>query len=129
MMRRRTFFRLVRIQRILVKYGPDEIISATHLLRPLRFFFYLAPRRRDRLRRSRLYLPGNQPKLMLSAGLYGADALILDLEDSVAPAEKDAARAPVRKALGALGIRSAWMVGDTVNDVAAARAVRMRAAE
>jgi ubiquinone biosynthesis protein len=47
MMRRKTFFRLVRIQRILVKYGLDEIISATHLLRPLRFFFYLAPRRRD----------------------------------------------------------------------------------
>jgi ubiquinone biosynthesis protein len=47
MMRRRTFFRLVRIQRILVKYSLDEIISATHLLRPLRFFFYLAPRRRD----------------------------------------------------------------------------------
>ncbi len=48
MMRRRTFFRLIRIQRVLVKYGLDEIISATHLLRPLRFFFYLAPRRRDR---------------------------------------------------------------------------------
>ena len=47
MMRRRTFFRLIRIQRVLVKYGLDEIISATHLLRPLRFFFYLAPRRRD----------------------------------------------------------------------------------
>ncbi len=48
MMPRRTFFRLIRIQRVLVKYGLDEIISATHLLRPLRFFFYLAPRRRDR---------------------------------------------------------------------------------
>ena len=47
MMRRRTFFRLVRIQRVLVKYGLDEIISATHLLRPMRFYFYLAPRRRD----------------------------------------------------------------------------------
>ena len=46
-MGRKTFFRLVRIQRVLVKYGLDEIISATHLLRPLRFFFYLAPRRRD----------------------------------------------------------------------------------
>jgi len=32
-----------------------------------------APRTRERLRRSRLYLPGNRPKLMLSAGLYGAD--------------------------------------------------------
>jgi ubiquinone biosynthesis protein len=48
MMPRRTFFRLIRIQRVLVKYGLDEFISATHLLRPLRFFFYLAPRRRDR---------------------------------------------------------------------------------
>jgi ubiquinone biosynthesis protein len=48
MMRRQTFFRLIRIQRILVKHGLDEFISATHLLRPLRFFFYLAPRGGDR---------------------------------------------------------------------------------
>ena len=47
MMPRRTFFRLIRIQRILVKYGLDEFISATHLLRPLRFFFLALPRRRD----------------------------------------------------------------------------------
>jgi citrate lyase subunit beta/citryl-CoA lyase len=39
---------------------------------------------------------------MLSAGLYGADGLILDLEDSVPPAEKDAARLLVRNALVAL---------------------------
>jgi len=61
-----------------------------------------APRRRDRLRRSRLYIPGNQPKLMVSGGLYGADAIILDLEDSVPPAEKDAARILVRNGLVAL---------------------------
>jgi citrate lyase subunit beta/citryl-CoA lyase len=61
-----------------------------------------APRQRERLRRSRLYIPGNQPKLMVSAGLYGADGLILDLEDSVPPAEKDAARVLVRNALVAL---------------------------
>jgi citrate lyase subunit beta/citryl-CoA lyase len=61
-----------------------------------------APAVRDRLRRSRLYLPGNRPKLMLSAGLYGADGLILDLEDSVTPADKDAARILVRNALIAL---------------------------
>jgi citrate lyase subunit beta/citryl-CoA lyase len=61
-----------------------------------------APRRRDRLRRSRLYIPGNQPKLMISGGLYGADGIILDLEDSVPPAEKDAARLLVRNALLAL---------------------------
>ncbi len=61
-----------------------------------------APAARERLRRSRLYLPGNRPKLMLSAGLYGADGLILDLEDSVTPADKDAARLLVRNALIAL---------------------------
>lgn len=61
-----------------------------------------APRLRERLRRSRLYIPGNRPKLMLSAGLYGADGLILDLEDSVPPAAKDEARLLVRNALLAL---------------------------
>ena len=60
------------------------------------------PRSRERLRRSRLYIPGNQPKLMVSGGLYGADGIILDLEDSVPPAEKDAARLLVRNALVAL---------------------------
>ncbi len=54
---------------------------------------------RDRLRRSRLYLPGNTPKLMVNAGLHGADGVILDLEDSVAPSQKDAARCVVRNAL------------------------------
>ncbi|HEY3175995.1 MAG TPA: aldolase/citrate lyase family protein [Candidatus Polarisedimenticolia bacterium] len=54
---------------------------------------------RDRLRRSRLYLPGNEPKFMLNAGLHGPDGVILDLEDSVHPAEKDAARLLVRNAL------------------------------
>ena len=54
---------------------------------------------RERMRRTRLYLPGNEPKFALNAGLHGADGLILDLEDSVAPAEKDAARVAVRNAL------------------------------
>jgi citrate lyase subunit beta/citryl-CoA lyase len=54
---------------------------------------------RERFRRSRLYLPGNQPKLFINAGLHRADGVILDLEDSVAPPEKDAARILVRNAL------------------------------
>jgi len=62
---------------------------------------------RERLRRSRLYLPGNEPKFMLNAGLHGADGLILDLEDSVAPAEKDAARSLVRNALRMLDFKGA----------------------
>ena len=48
MPRWRTMLRLIRIQRVLVKYSLDDIIKETHLLRPLRFLFYLAPRRRDR---------------------------------------------------------------------------------
>ncbi len=48
MARRRTIFRMIAIQRVLVKYGLDDLIKQTHLLRPLRFLFYLAPRRRDR---------------------------------------------------------------------------------
>jgi citrate lyase subunit beta/citryl-CoA lyase len=54
---------------------------------------------KDRLRRSRLYLPGNEPKFMLNAGLHRPDGIILDLEDSVHPSEKDAARLLVRNAL------------------------------
>lgn len=54
---------------------------------------------RNRLRRSRLYIPGNDPKLMIGAGLHGADGVILDLEDSVHADAKDAARLLVRNAL------------------------------
>ena len=57
---------------------------------------------RDRFRRSRLYLPGNQPKFMINAGIHRPDGIILDLEDSVAPQEKDAARILVRNALRAV---------------------------
>ena len=61
-----------------------------------------APTTRDRMRRSRLYLPGSEPKYFVNAALHGPDAVILDLEDSVHPAEKDAARILVRNALRAV---------------------------
>ncbi|HEX9851728.1 MAG TPA: ubiquinone biosynthesis regulatory protein kinase UbiB [Woeseiaceae bacterium] len=48
MWRGKTLLRLLHIQRELVRYGLDEIIVATHFLRPLRYFFYLFPRSRDR---------------------------------------------------------------------------------
>ena len=57
---------------------------------------------KDRLRRSRLYLPGNEPKYFVNASLYGPDGVILDLEDSVHHAEKDTARLLVRNALRAV---------------------------
>jgi citrate lyase subunit beta / citryl-CoA lyase len=55
--------------------------------------------KKDQLRRSRLYLPGNEPKFFVNAGLHSPDGIILDLEDSVAPSEKDAAQLLVRNAL------------------------------
>ena len=57
---------------------------------------------RDRMRRSRLYVPGSEPKYFINAALYGSDGVILDLEDSVHPSEKDAARLLVRNALRAI---------------------------
>ena len=57
------------------------------------------PSAKDRLRRSRLYLPGNEPKYFVNAALHAPDAVILDLEDSVHYAEKDTARLLVRNAL------------------------------
>lgn len=53
----------------------------------------------DRFRFARLYLPGNNPGLMINAGLHSADGIILDLEDSVAPDKKDEATILVRNAL------------------------------
>ncbi len=61
----------------------------------------------DRFRRSRLYLPGDQPKLFLNAAVHGPDGLILDLEDSVAPGKKNGARILVRNALRAVDFMGA----------------------
>lgn len=55
--------------------------------------------KKDMFRISRLYLPGNTPKLMLNAGIHKPNGLILDLEDAVSPAKKYEARFVVRNAL------------------------------
>jgi len=54
---------------------------------------------RDRLRRSRLYAPGNNPRLLVGIDLHDADCALLDLEDSVPPAEKAATRVLVKHLL------------------------------
>jgi citrate lyase subunit beta/citryl-CoA lyase len=64
------------------------------------------PSQRDRLRRSRLYLPGSEPKYYINASLHAPDAVILDLEDSVHRGEKDAARILVRNTLRAVDFGS-----------------------
>lgn len=44
------------------------------------------------LRRTMLYVPGNNPGMIRDAGIYDADCIMFDLEDSVSVAEKDSAR-------------------------------------
>jgi citrate lyase subunit beta/citryl-CoA lyase len=54
------------------------------------------------MRRSALFLPGNNPNLLINGGSLGADAIIFDLEDAVAPDDKDAARILVGYTLSTL---------------------------
>jgi citrate lyase subunit beta/citryl-CoA lyase len=49
--------------------------------------------------RSMLFLPGNNPNMLINGNCLGSDAVIFDLEDAVAPAEKTAARVLVRNTM------------------------------
>ena len=52
-----------------------------------------------KLRRTMLFMPGNNPGMLQDAGILGADSIILDLEDAVSLTEKDSARILVRDAI------------------------------
>lgn len=52
--------------------------------------------------RSLLFAPGNEPRKVRRVATFGADAIILDLEDAVPDAEKVATRAMVRDAIPTL---------------------------
>lgn len=51
------------------------------------------------LRRTMLFMPGNNPGMLQTAPVFGSDAVIFDLEDAVALTEKDAARVLISEAL------------------------------
>jgi citrate lyase subunit beta/citryl-CoA lyase len=53
-------------------------------------------------RRSMLYIPGNNPAMIQQGGVYGADSILLDLEDAVALNQKDAARILVRNMINVI---------------------------
>lgn len=59
-----------------------------------------------RPRRSALYVPGSNPRMLDKARGLDADVLIFDLEDAVAPDRKDAARELVEAALRKGGYRA-----------------------
>ena len=54
------------------------------------------------LMRTLLYVPANRPRFIESAKTAKADVIVLDLEDSVPPGEKDAARSGAAAAIGEL---------------------------
>lgn len=51
------------------------------------------------MRRSMLFIPGNNPSMIMNGRVFGSDSVIYDLEDAVSPKEKDAARILVRNIL------------------------------
>ncbi len=57
------------------------------------------------MRRSMLFLPGNNPNMLINGNCLGSDAVIFDLEDAVAPDQKDAARILVRNTLRYMDFR------------------------
>lgn len=54
---------------------------------------------RKKLRRTMMYVPGNNPGMLSEAHIYGADSLMFDLEDSISLLEKDSARLLVYNAI------------------------------
>ena len=62
------------------------------------------------MRRSMLFLPGNNPNMLINGNCLGADAVIFDLEDAVSPAEKDAARILVRNTIRYMDFRGCELI-------------------
>lgn len=64
----------------------------------------------ERLRRTMMFVPGNNPAMVKDAGIFGADSIMFDLEDAVAMTEKDAARYLVFEALQTIDYGNAELV-------------------
>ena len=83
--------------------------------------------------RSKLYAPGNELRKLSGVGKYGADAVILDLEDAVPVSQKETARRLVKEAIpkvkqtvphlyvriNPLGDKTSFSVGQGADDVEA----------
>ena len=62
------------------------------------------------MRRSMLFLPGNNPNMLINGNCLGSDAVIFDLEDAVAPDQKDAARILVRNTMRYMDFRGCEII-------------------
>ena len=115
-MKLKVFTRLLQIQRVLIRHGLDEYVQKTHLLRPLRFAFYLSPatwleRKRSGTRGERLRLALEElgpifmklgQVLSTRRDLLPADIAdeLAKLQDRVPPFSNQQARAIVEAAYG-----------------------------
>lgn len=64
----------------------------------------------ERLRRTMMFVPGNNPAMIKDAGIFEADSIMFDLEDAVSLAEKDAARVLVYEAVKNIDFGGAELV-------------------
>lgn len=119
MTRRSTFLRMLAIQRVLVKYGLDDIIKQTHLLRPLRFLFYFSRRRSNPSsplgERIRLALEELGPIFVKFGQAISTrrDLLPPDIADELAKLQDAVPAFPAKEAIAI--IEGAY--GDTVDNV------------
>jgi malyl-CoA/(S)-citramalyl-CoA lyase len=91
--------------------------------------FTQVERSEPRLNRSQLFVPGVRPQLFEKAAASDADVICLDLEDSVAPADKPKARANIIEGLKTInfgtksisvrinGLDTAWCYRDVIDIV------------
>lgn len=63
-----------------------------------------------KLRRTMLYLPGNNPAMLTDAIIYNSDSIMIDLEDSIPVNEKDTARLLTYHALKSLDFKGIEVV-------------------
>lgn len=116
---RKTIFRLIGIQRVLVKYGLDDVIKETHLLRPLRFVFYLFPRARKTSaplgERVRLALEELGPIFIKFGQVLSTrrDLLPKDIADELAKLQDEVPPFPAEEAISILDAA----YGKSVNEV------------
>ncbi|MBC7596147.1 MAG: CoA ester lyase [Kineosporiaceae bacterium] len=90
--------------------------------------------RPDRIRRSELSTPGSSEKMIKKAAASDADFVFLDLEDAVAPTEKEASRAKIvaglnneywgskTRSVRINGVHTQWCYGDVIEIVTGAGA-------